>query len=80
MNPLHMIILAEYHRQDLESEMRQIRLEQTAASARPYRPNWFARSMYNFANWMIGTGKQIRRRYEIPVKGCASNPTGSFAR
>jgi hypothetical protein len=34
--------------------------------------------MYNFANWMISTGKQLRKRYEVPCVDCPS-PSGSFA-
>jgi hypothetical protein len=35
--------------------------------------------MYNFANWMIATGKQLRKRYEIPTVDCSKTRTESFA-
>ena len=68
---------AEYQRQQILKEIQQIRLEKIASKVRVYRPGLFARTMFNFANWMISTGKTLRRRYEIP---CVShNKTGSFA-
>ena len=66
---------AEYNRQQIIEAFHQIRLEQTAIKSRLYQPGRFGRMMFNFANWMISTGKQLRKRYEIPVtKG---NPTPS---
>jgi hypothetical protein len=34
--------------------------------------------MFNVANWMISTGKQLRKRYEVPCVDCPT-PTGSIA-
>jgi hypothetical protein len=68
---------AEYQRRQIVEEFKQIRLEKAALRSRVYRPGLFARSMFNFANWMISTGKTLRRRYEIP---CVHNTkTESFA-
>lgn len=58
---------AEYNRQRILDEVEQIRLEKLALGARLYRPGLFERTMFRFANWMIFTGKQLRKRYEIPV-------------
>ena len=69
--------LAEYHRQQILEEIEHIRLEKTALTSRVYRPRFFARTMFSFANWMISTGKQLRKRYEIPAVNC--NKTESFA-
>jgi len=69
--------LAESHRQQMVDDIRQIRLEKIAMQSRVYRPRLFARTMFNFANWMISTGKQLRRRYELPSVKC--NNTESFA-
>jgi len=69
--------LVEYHRQEILEEIEQIRLEDLAIQARVYRPRFFARTMFSFANWMISTGKQLRKRYEIPAVNC--NKTESFA-
>ena len=58
---------AEYNRQRIAEAFQQIRLEQIALKSRAYQPGRFARLMFNFANWMISTGKQLRKRYEIPA-------------
>ena len=68
---------AEYNRQRTAQEIEQIRLERIAMRGRAYRPGLFARTMYSLANWMISTGKNLRRRYEIPAVKC--NNTESFA-
>jgi len=70
---------AKYNRQRIVDEFEQMRLEKLARKSRPYRPDIFERSMFNFANWMISTGKQLRRRYEIPAVNCNKTPTGNFA-
>ena len=78
MNNWHAEFMAEYHRQQILEEADQIRLEKSTLGSRVYRPGLFGRSMFNFANWMISTGKQLRRRYEVPP--CNQSPTGSLAR
>ena len=72
-------LTAEYNRQRIVDEFEQIKLEKLARKSRPYRPGLFERSMFNFANWMIFTGKQLRRRYETPAANCNKRPTGNFA-
>ena len=72
MNNWNNEFMAEYHRQAILEEAAQIR-------SRVYRPRFFERTMFNFANWMISTGKQLRRRYEVPTVDCGHSPTGSFA-
>ncbi len=69
--------MSESHRHRIIEEMEQIRLEDLALQSRIYRPRFFARTMFTFANWMISTGKQLRKRYEIPAVN-GSN-TESFA-
>ena len=78
MHNWHNEFMAEYHRQDILKEAEHIRLERIALKSRVYRPRLFERTMYNFANWMISTGKQLRKRYEVPCVDCPT-PTGSFA-
>ena len=56
---------AEYNRQRIKDEIKQIRLEQLALESQVYKPGPFARMMFNFANWMISTGRQLSERYEI---------------
>ncbi len=91
MNNWHDEYMAEFNRQRIVNEITQIRLEQAALRSRIYRPGLFERTMYNFANWMISTGKQLRKRYtrsticlanrvdEVPAAHCRKSPTGSFA-
>jgi len=67
---------AEYNRQRISEELKQIRLEQFALKSRPYKPGRFERTMFNFANWMIATGKQLRKRYEVPAVNCNPSPKG----
>ncbi len=71
--------MAEYRRQEILDEVEKIRLEKLTVSSRVYRPRLFERTMFNFANWMISTGKQLRKRYEVPAVNCNHPPTGSFA-
>ena len=71
--------MAEYHRQEILDQVEQIRLEKIAVKSRVYRPGLFERTMFNFANWMISTGKQLRKRYEIPTVDCSQSASGSFA-
>lgn len=58
-------LMAEYHRQRILQEVEQIRLEKLAQKSRMDRPGFFERMMFNVANRMISTGKQLRERYEI---------------
>jgi hypothetical protein len=79
MNNWNNEYMAEYHRQEILDEVEQIRLERLVVGSRVYRPGVFERTMFNFANWMISTGKQLRKRYEIPAVDCGKSRTGSFA-
>jgi elongation factor P hydroxylase len=79
MNHWHNEFMAEYHRHRIREEIEQIRLERIALRSRVYRPGFYARTMYSFANWMISAGKQLRKRYEIPALDCSKPRTESFA-
>ena len=79
MNNWHNEYMAEYHRQQILEEVEQIRLERLVIKSRVYRPRLFERSMFSFANWMITTGRQLRKRYEVPAVNCNNPQTGSFA-
>ncbi len=70
MNSYQDEMTAEYNRQRIIAEMKQIRLEQLALRGRVYQPSRFAHIMFAFANWMIAAGKQLRKRYEIPSAKC----------
>ena len=79
MNNWHNEFMAEYHRQQILEEAEHLRLERFAVRSRLYRPRLFERTMFNFANWMISTGKQLRKRYETPAVHCNNSTTNSFA-
>lgn len=79
MNNWQNEFMHEYHRQRIVEEFEQLRLERLALKSQVYRPRFFERTMYKFANWMISTGKQLRKRYEVPVVNCNNPHTESFA-
>jgi len=79
MNYFQDEMTAEYNQQKIQNELKQIRLEQFALKSRSYKPGRFERTMFNFANWMISTGKQLRKRYEVPVCNCNQSPSKGFA-
>ena len=70
---------AAYNRQRIAETFQQIRLEQLTLKSRVYQPGRFERMMFNFANWMIATGKQLRKRYEIPVTNGNSASSKRYA-
>jgi hypothetical protein len=70
---------AAVYRQRIQEEVKQVRLEKLAQQSRPYKPGRFERTMFNFANWMISTGKQLRKRYEVPVTNCNKPHYKGFA-
>lgn len=71
--------MAEYRRRELLEQAEQIRLEKVGIQSRVYRAGLFERSMFSFAIWMIATGKQLRKRYEVPVINCDTSPAEGFA-
>lgn len=73
------VYMAELHRQQLLEEAELHRLEKRALKSQPGCPNLFERALIKFANWMIARGKQLRKRYELPIMNCKNSPTGSFA-
>ncbi len=58
-------LMAEYHRRRILQEAEQIRLEKLVQNACRDRPRFFERIMFNVANWMIYTGKQLHKHFEI---------------
>jgi hypothetical protein len=38
-------------------------IEQEALRGLPVKPDWFARNMFTFGNWMVTAGERIRKRY-----------------
>ncbi len=79
MNNWQNEFMAEYRRKEILQEAEQISLERLARQSRVSRPRLFERTMFSFANWMIFTGKRLRKRYEIPAVHCANPSPGSFA-
>ena len=80
MNNWNNEYMAEYHRQDLIKEAKQIQREKLGIRSRVYHPGLFAQAMFRFGNWLIVKGKQLRKRYEIPTAVCNNTPSESFAR
>jgi len=70
---------AEYNRQRILDEVKQIQLEKLALGSQIYHPGIFERTMFKLANWMIATGKHLRQRYEIPQVNCNHTPAGNLA-
>jgi hypothetical protein len=71
--------ISDYHRERIMADIEQIRLERLARKSQAYRPGLFAKTMFKFATWMITTGKQLRKRYEVPAVNSSNPPTESFA-
>jgi hypothetical protein len=78
MNNWHTEFMAEYDRQHILEEAEEIRLENLVTRSRVYRPGLFERTMFHFANWMISTGSQLRKRYEVSSIHCSNTPTRSY--
>ena len=70
---------AEYNRQQIRNQFEQIQLEKFALKSQVYQPGRFAHLMFNLANWMITTGKQLRKRYEIPAANSNHTHSKRFA-
>ncbi|MBI5294560.1 MAG: hypothetical protein HY869_03715 [Chloroflexi bacterium] len=56
----------------VELHRREILREAEQAQRTGIHPSLFTRAMVDLANWMIATGKQLRRRYEIPAAARSS--------
>ena len=72
-------LTAQYNRQRVQEELEQIRLERLSVNSTVHKSSCFERTMLNLANWMISTGGQLRKRYEIHSVNCTQKPTNSFA-
>ena len=70
---------AAYNRQRMAEAIHQIQLEELALKSQVYRPGRFERLMFHFANWMITTGKQLRKRYEVPAQNGTPSRSKHFA-
>lgn len=71
--------MAECHRRRILEEVKQIHLENLALKSRVYRPLVFGRAIFNFGNWLISTGKQLRKRYEIPDQEAVNEEIRGFS-
>jgi hypothetical protein len=60
--------------------MNYLQIERIALQSRANGSRFFERTMFNFANWMISTGKLLRQRYEIPIVNRNNSPRKSFVR
>jgi len=71
-------LTAQYNRQRVREEFELIRIEQHSVHSHEHRTSLFTRTMHSFANWMISTGKELHKRYEIPTPH-HHRPSSSFA-
>jgi hypothetical protein len=75
MNYYQDVLMAEFNRQRIHEEFKQIRLEQLAIKSQVYRPRRFEKLMFNFADWMISTGQRLRQRYENTAVNYNNSPS-----
>ena len=73
-------LTAQYNRQRVEEEFKQIHIEQRISRSHAYRPGAFTHIMHSVASWMIKTGKELHTRYEISTPHHHTAPSSSFAR
>lgn len=66
MDPIVQAILAEEHRQEINRQIRRIRLEEQALRAGSSRTDWFSRRMHGLGRWLIARGQGLVERYEAP--------------
>jgi len=71
--------LMEERRKDIQHDMQQLRLEQTALSTRIFHRSIFTRTMENLGKWLIAHGELLVKRYETPVEKCRHAGRGSYA-
>jgi hypothetical protein len=79
MNHWHTEFIAEYHRQELIDEMKQIQLEELALQGKPYRPGRFQRIMQGLGAWLVAVGEDLMCRYQAPAADCAQPSQRSYA-
>jgi len=70
--------MAEFHREDLLHDVEQISLANLAMQSRAYHPSLFTRTMHSLASWLITTGKELHKRYELPTAHSHHSPSSSF--
>jgi hypothetical protein len=71
--------IAETRRDEIVSQMGQIRLEQHARLRRP-QTGLYGRGMLKIADWMIAAGRDLRCRYDFRSSDCGQNISRGFAR
>ena len=65
MNYYQEELTAKYNRQRVREEFELIHIEDRSAHSHAHRTSLFTRVMHSIASWMIITGKQLHKRYEI---------------
>lgn len=71
-------LTAQYNRQRVREDANLIRLE-NAAQAKAHRTSLFTMTMHHISMWMISTGKNLHKRYDLPVTHSHRPPSESFA-
>ena len=64
---------------DIQRDVQQLRLEQTALRGKVFQPNLFTRSMEALGKWLIARGELLVKRYETPKKRCQHAGQKSYA-
>jgi hypothetical protein len=72
-------LTAQYNRQRVREDANLIRLENRAAHAKADHASLFTMTMHHISIWMISTGKNLHKRYDLPVTHSHRSPSGSFA-
>lgn len=74
MNNWQIEYIAEYNRQRVMEEVKQIRLENRAREARGNYASRAQQILLAFTNWMISKSKQLQKHYEATTANCDNPP------
>ncbi len=78
-NPLYQELVARMRAKELESEIRQARLENEALRAASTDAGWVAHRIAHFAEWMVVTGESLQERYDHASMHDCSSQTKALA-
>ncbi len=66
MNHFHLEQMAEYRRQQIIEDMKQIRLEKLAQEAGQPKTNHWRLGLIRLADWLITIGKRLHQEFDPP--------------
>jgi hypothetical protein len=70
---------AQYNRDKVREDFNQIRVEKQLAKSRVRKPSLYIRTMHSLSSWMISTGKELHKRYELPTTHSHQSTSSSLA-